>query len=198
MASNLDHRVFQEWLDRALDDGLTPGEQSSLRGHLATCADCRAERDKLIRLRELIEQERIPVRGGFSRKVLDALPAAGWESRKPRAWRLPAAVLAALVAATAGLVATSAPLAGADTALPRALWMIVELWVAGTVAGAGLLGASWRGMGLVVQSLLAGSVPAMLFFAAAVLGLYLLLFRLLRRPVGLAAVRSRDRSKSSG
>ena len=54
-------------------------------------------------------------------------------------------------------------------------------WREVILAGAGLLGASWRGVGLVVESWIADSIPNLLVALFLIVCLNGLLFRLLRR-----------------
>ena len=84
---------------------------------------------------------------------MSALPTAGWESRSPRAWRFTAAVILLLGGfAAALLVAGSAPRPPPGFG---ALFAVADMLQASVVAGAGLLGASWKGLGLVLDKMLA-------------------------------------------
>ena len=117
------------------------------------------------------------MRPDFRAAVMSALPTAGWEARSPRAWRFTAAVIVLLGGfAAALLVAGSAPAASGFGALAAVGGMLQ----AAILAGAGLLGASWKGLGLVLDELL--SSPASLgAFGFLVLCLNLLLVSLIRR-----------------
>ena len=69
-----------------------------------------------------------------------------------------------------------------------ALGAVADLMVAAALAGAGLLGASWSGVGLALGEIFAGSKGTLAAFAGLVVGLNLVLFLLLRRRP--AAVKS--------
>ena len=106
-----------------------------------------------------------------------SLPTAGWEARAAQGWRFPAAVLVLLGALAAGLlVAGSVPSSSGFSTLLA----VGSLFRAAVMAGAGLLAASWKGVGLVVERVI--SSPASLgAFGFLVLCLNLLLISLLRR-----------------
>jgi anti-sigma factor RsiW len=188
-----DHNTLREWV--SLDaDGLLPNEdRDPLEEHLASCPECRRERDELCALSALLERSAIPVRDGFRDEVMSALPSAGWEGRAVRAWRLPVAVFAALALAAVALLART----GAETSGLAPLVALAEMFGAAALAGAGLLAASWKGVGLLFEEVLTspGSLAA---FGVFVLCLNLLLLSLIRRrraaaPESGAAVRSTGR-----
>ena len=60
------------------------------------------------------------------------------------------------------------------------LGSIADLLSTAALAGAGLLGATWRGVGLVLHDLLAGSPVTLIAFAATLVAINLLLWRMLR------------------
>jgi anti-sigma factor RsiW len=95
------------------------------------------------------------------------------------AWWRAAAALVILAGLTTALFllggAPQAPLAGTVTALGA-------LAAAAVLAGTGLLGASWSGIGLVLSDLFSRSPAVAVVLAAAVAGLALLALSLLRRP----------------
>jgi len=182
------HADYQQWLDLDLDGGtLPPAERRALVEHLAVCAACQSERRALERLRETLERSRMPVRSDFANQVMAALPQSGWESRPARAWVAPAALAAGLLAAAAlllggGRVAASGAVLGTAAAL-------ADVFVSALVVGAGLAGASWRGLGMAIEELFAGSPGTLLVFAGGVLFLHLLFLLLLRRRPGRARAR---------
>jgi hypothetical protein len=59
---------------------------------------------------------------------------------------------------------------------------LFDLALTATQTGAGLLTASWQGVGLAVHELFGGSPLRLAVFGLGVLCLNLLFFRLLRRP----------------
>lgn len=175
----VDHETYQQWLDLDLAGELGEAERARLERHLEDCADCRAERSSLEVLDELLAAERIPVREGFRTEVMASLPAAGWEARQPAAWRWPlAACTALLVAAVALLGLTGGVPAGSFSG---ALGAVAALFSKGALAGAGLLAASWKGVGLITAEAL-GEIPGgLIALAVLVVCCNLLLFSLVRR-----------------
>jgi anti-sigma factor RsiW len=175
-----DHSTYREWLD--LDaDGRLEGEEerARLEEHLASCAECREERQELRAFAGLLRRSAVEVRPDFRQAVMASLPTAGWEARaaSARTWRFPAAVLVLLGALGAGML-----LAGTDPSSSgfSVLLAVGGLLRAAILAGAGLLAASWKGVGLVVERVI--SSPASLgAFGFLVLCLNLLLISLLRR-----------------
>lgn len=178
-----DHSTYSEWLNLEADGSLDGEERSLLEEHLASCAECRRERAELRSLSGLLRRSAVEVRPGFRQAVLSSLPTAGWEAGAPQAWRFPAAVLVLLGALAAGLlIAGSAP----SSSVFSTLLAVGSLCRAALLAGAGLLAASWKGVGLVFERVI--SSPASLgAFGFLVLSLNLLLISLLRRKRPTAA-----------
>ncbi len=172
-----DHSTYIEWLNLDADGLLEGEERSRLEEHLAACAGCRREREDLQVLNGLLRRSAVAVRPDFRQAVLASLPTAGWEARASQGWRFPAAVLVLLGALAAGLlVADSVPSSSGFSTLAA----VGSLFRAAALAGAGLLAASWKGVGLVVERVI--SSPASLgAFGFLVLCLNLLLISLLRR-----------------
>jgi predicted anti-sigma-YlaC factor YlaD len=195
-----DCTTYQEWLDLELDGDLPAARAASLAGHLGGCAACRAERQELARLRDRLAGGRVDVRAGFRADVMAALPAAGWEARSPRAWRLPLALFALLAGAAAVLAGVSTAQLHRGAPFLAALGAVADLMVAAALAGAGLLGASWSGVGLAFGEIFVSSKGTLAAFAGLVVGLNLVLFLLLRRRP--AAVKSgavgRERRRRDG
>ncbi len=129
----------------------------------------------------------IAVRPDFRAAVLASLPATGWEARSPRAWRFPAAVIVLLGSLAGALLAAGS--AAAPSSL-SALLAVGGMFRAAALAGAGLLAASWKGIGLLVEEVIASPV-SLGAFGFLVLCLNLLLISLIRRrrPAGAAAAR---------
>jgi predicted anti-sigma-YlaC factor YlaD len=184
-----DHSTYREWLN--LDaDGVLPREaRGPLDEHLAACEECRAERDQLLALENLLHRTSVPVRPDFRAQVLSSLPSAGWESRSPRTWAFPAAVFALLAAVAAVTVGGRSP----HSSLLAALTAVAGMFRASAAAGAGLIAASWKGLGLAFSAALASPL-SLGAFGVFVLCLNLVLFSLLRRRRSLPAdVVSRER-----
>ena len=180
-----DHDTFREWLHLDADGDLPPERRARLREHVASCAECQAEESELARMGEALLASRLPVRPDFRESVLAALPAAGWEARTPRAWRLPLAVFALLVALAfvlpwaMGSATGSLGAAGAAPSLAGAAGAVLGLARAALTAGFGLLGASWKSMGLVVAELFSSRL-VLAAFAVGVVSLDLLVVALVR------------------
>lgn len=176
-----DPTQLAEWLDLDVEDALGPAERKSLVAALAADPQLAAERQRLVELRALLASGKVPVEPTFSLRVMAELPAAGWEARHPRYWAVAMAVAALLATASAVLLGIGSARLGPSLPFGAAAAAVLDLFVAGASAGAGLLGASWRGVGLMVGNLLQTS-PAHLLVAAFGVGcLNLLVLQLLRR-----------------
>ena len=180
-----DHNTYLEWLYLESDDQLTPSERGRLREHLESCQACEAERLNLAAMNQLISASSVPVRQGFRAEVMTALQPAGWEAKSPRTWAAAVIMLFLLMGGAALLTGWSAmddvpafgPLAAASVA-------VFDLLRSSALAGAGLLSASWRGIGLAFSTLLSGSRWTAASFIVLVVGIDLLLLKLLLRPKG--------------
>jgi Putative zinc-finger len=96
----------RELLSAAVDDALDAGERDRLDAHLATCADCRREQERVrdtVALLHAVEPARAPV--GFVDRVLGAARPVPWPRRLLRALFLPWPVKLPLEAAASVLVA---------------------------------------------------------------------------------------------
>lgn len=185
------HAPYAEWLsvERDAPDALAPAERRRLAEHLAGCAACRAERRSLERLDSLLAGERVAVRPDFAGSVMAALPAAAWEGRARRAWRLPLAV-ALLLAVAAGALMALGTGAGAGTGLPGIVAAMADLAASAVLAGSGLLWASWRGLSLALDRLVAGSgagVALLILVVSLDLLLASFVLRRRRRPASSTA-----------
>ena len=186
----IDHSTYQEWLHSEVDGGLTTGERSQLRDHLVYCEQCKAERGELIRLRDLLADSHLAVRPDFCDEVMTSLPAAGWEARFPKSWIAALVAVVLLVVGAAALISSAGP--GLEPAVPLAgaFVAILEMLQSSALAGAGLLTASWKGLGLAFQDLLGGSVWNLLAVSVLVFGVDFLLIRMLLRQGQPAQERS--------
>jgi len=173
-----DHDTCREWLNLEADGRLPAVHHAELERHLATCAECRAERAELLAFASLLEKHRIPVRADFKDTVLSSLPTVGWENRHPKTWGFPAAVVLLLAGIAAALFG-SARLESAGGGAP-ALLALADMLGSTVQAGAGLLAATWKGLGLAFAEVIASPV-SLGAVAILVISLNLLLFSLLRR-----------------
>jgi hypothetical protein len=139
------------------------------------------ERRQLAKLDAALAASRIEVRQGFRAEVMASLPEAGWSARHPRSWRAAALALAVLGGGAALLTGLSAAQLEPASPFVAALAAVADLAGSSLEAGAGLVGASWRGIGLAVGDWLSASVPNKVAFGALVVGINLLLWRRLRR-----------------
>lgn len=195
-----EHSEILHQLDLEAEGELSPAESRRLADHLEGCADCRAARRRAVALGELLDGAKVPVAEGFSARVMAALPEPAWRTSEQRArsaaprralaW---AVVLFAVLALVSTLLLTAA--LGGASGLPGGglLAAVGRMAVAAVVTGAGLLGASWTGVGLAVGELFASAPGTLVAFALLLLFLSGLLFVLLRRPRGSAAA-ARHRS----
>lgn len=181
-----DHSTFQEWLNLDADGMLASEERARLTEHLAGCAECRREQEELAAFQGLFERSALPVRSDFADSVMAALPHAGWEGRSPRTWHFPLGV-AAMLLLVAGFMIAGSSSASVPSGL-AALDALGGMMRAAALAGAGLLGASWKGIGLIVEDIISSPV-SLGAFGFLVLCLNLLLVSLVRRrrPAAAAA-----------
>ncbi len=201
----IEHDRYREWLTLEHEPGaaLDPAALRELETHLDQCGECRTERAALGRMDALLAGGRLGVRGGFREDVMRSLPAAGWEGRSPRSWRLPVAVMLLLGAAAALLLGVHSAETAPGLPLGGALTALAEAFGTGLLAGTGMLWASWRGIGLVLDSVLSPSgaialVAFVLCFDVLALTLIARRGRTAAQPAGSVAGRARDgRDRSS-
>jgi anti-sigma factor RsiW len=186
-----DHSTYREWLTLDADGGLDRAERARLEEHLAACPECRHLKEEIqgeVRaLNTLLRGAAVEVRPDFQTSVMAALPTAGWESRSPRAWRFTAAVILLLGVAAGLMVAGSS---AAPSGL-GALFAVGGMLRAAVVAGAGLAGASWKGLGLILDKWIASPL-SLGAFGFLVVALNLFLFSLIRRKRSVAQTSGRE------
>lgn len=179
-----DHTTYREWLDLDVEGALPAGDGPRLAAHLAGCAECRDERQRLAALHQTLAAARVPVRPGFRHQVMASLPEAAWERRRAPAarWAWAAGLVALLAAASAALFAVSGARLAPGGSLAGALVALGEMLAMAALAGAGLLGATWTGLGMAVGELFARSPGTLAAVALLAVCLAALTVSLLRRP----------------
>lgn len=188
------HAELREWLtlEREPGDLLGRAERRRLEEHLAVCSACREERRRLERLDALLASRAIRVRRGFRDEVMRSLPAAGWEGRSRRSVAFAGAVAAALVIAAVAVPVLMPP--GAGEAPGGVAWVagaFLDMLATGVLAATGMLWASWRGLGMALDSVLAPGATVALAILVVSLDVLLLSF-LLRSGRGASAAAERD------
>ena len=194
-AQSQDHSPYKEWLHLDLDDALRPAQRSELREHLMGCRSCQIEQHELAALDEFMIESKIDVRADFHTEIMSSLPRAAWESRHPRNWIAAASIVLILILGSGLLIASGSDSLGSTVPVVAAFAAVGELFRSAALAGAGLLGASWKGLGLAFQELLDGSIWNLLALGVLVIGVDVLLVRMLRknrRSTEKVAARRRD------
>ncbi len=167
-------------VDMAVDDSLPQAERAALRERLAGDEALRREERDLGRLNELLAAGRIAARRGFTEDVMAALPeTAPWARRPLLGWRTAVAALAAMVALAVGLLGVGGTRLQPASPLFAAARAVVDFAASAALSGAGMLAASWRGVGMAVQAAL--DLPATVVFGIGVVAINALLVMLLRR-----------------
>lgn len=183
----MDRETLAEWLDLDVDGQLGETERAQLAARLAADEGLAAERRRLAALHAHLAARRIAVRPGFRDAVMAALPAPAW--RRGTSWALPLAMAVGLAAVAAwalsGAAAGNGALVGTGVA-------VLDFLAATTLAGAGLLAASWRGLAIALEELISASGLSLAGMALAVLFLNLLFFSMLRRRPRAAAETASD------
>jgi hypothetical protein len=167
-------------VDLDQDGALPPAEREALRARLTEDEALRREEVQLSRLHELLGAGRVAARPGFAREVMAALPeTAPWGERRLQGWRSAVLALAALVVLALGFLGIAgARLHPLSPALGAAR-AVADFAAAAALSGAGLLAASWRGVGMALGAAL--DLPATVVFGLGVVAVNALLLVLLRR-----------------
>ena len=182
------HAAWFESLDLDLEGELSPAHRDALETELAASPELRRERDLLTSLHAALAEDRISVRESFRDQVMASLPSTAWQAQGVRSWAAAAALTLAL-AASAVLVLGGGALAGlAEGAAVGTGVALVDFLAKTTLAGAGLLTASWRGVGFALEELIAESGLHLAGLAVLVLFVNLLFVSLLRRPAAAGSV----------
>ena len=192
MSTNREHDPRRdetlELLQRELDGDLSPAESSRLVSRLETSPELHRERRRLQALGDALAADRVPVRSGFHREVMAALPAEPrWARRGRRIWAFPAAA-AFVLGVTAVLLLLLG--GGAPEPFGGLVATLGDFLLTTTLAGAGMLAASWKGLGMALGELLDG--PGWIVFGLGVLALDLLWIQMIRRRRTATAERVRS------
>ena len=188
----MDHLEISERLEAFVKAELPTAEAATVSGHLAGCASCRADLEIERRLLASLDGQAIAVRPDFATSVLSSISRlpAPWQaspiaaSRSRWAWPLAAAALFALALGLVG--------AGSESPLAGTVGTLFDLAAHGVLAGAGLIGASWQGLGIAARGIFAAD-PILLAGLGVGAGLGLFgLYRFLLRPRWARAAQRRD------
>lgn len=141
----MDHLEISERLESYAKAELASAEAAEVARHLEGCESCRRARDRARPAeRPCGPANRGPcrIRAERRRPACRRLPGVA----NPAAWAWPAAAMAAFAAAALWLsIGSTSPISGLVSTLG-------DLLATSLLAGAGLLGATWRGVGLAVRS----------------------------------------------
>lgn len=185
---NMDQALWNEWVDLDLEGELLGSEQDKLREAMTAHPELLEERRELQQLHHWLDDSKIEVHAEFEGRVMDALPVAAWEQapaagRFP-AWALPVALVVVMAAASSLVFAGN--LAGNH--LVETGVMLADLVKTSALAGSGLLFATWRGVGIGVEEMVADSTLNLAVFGVFVLCVNLLFISFLRRRRPAAAL----------
>jgi len=179
--TTLDRATLLEWLDLDADGALPAGEKSRLDAAIAADPALGAVGRESAALLGLLHADRVPVRNGFREATMAALPEASWEGASSRvAFALPLALAALFTLGAAVMLGATGAFQGADPLVGTGL-AVFDFLRSALLAGAGLLGATWTGVGLGLEELFQTSGVSLVGFGVAVLMVDLLLVALLRR-----------------
>lgn len=174
------HADFLELVYLEIDGELSQREIRALNDHASSCLECRVIRREMLVFNSVLDEIKIDAHPDLARRVLENLPPAAWEMRRPASWRVAAIAFLGLFGAAYALTFQSEPL---GEALPwiGTLAAMAELFGSAALAGAGLLAASWSGVGLVLGEILSRSTMGLVAFGVFVLGIDCLFLRYLWR-----------------
>jgi anti-sigma factor RsiW len=175
----MDHTETQLELEALVRGELDAERRAALDRHLRDCAECRQDLAREQKLARAFAAARVAVAPGFAARVLASLPQPRWATRRrPTAWLWP---IAALLVFGVGVIGFAA---GGESFGPvgSILRSTGDFLAATTLAGAGLMGATWKGVGIAVRGAL-GGIGGGLWVLAGVWALGVVgLYRFLLRP----------------
>ena len=171
-------------MQHELDGALSTADQERLAAFAASSEATRTERAQYAALGSLLQSEKISAPAGFVDSVLARIES----SARSRWFWWVSAVAAALVLTVGGSTLFSGSTEGSGVlAALSALGGFVSTVA---LAGAGLLGATWSGVGSIARQWFADSPATMVLAVAAAVGANALLIRTLSRRR-----RARERSR---
>ncbi len=177
-----DSATWRRWVELDLEGELPEEDKARLAEIAETDGRVLAERRALESLHRMIDEDHIPVQPGFTARVMASLPQAWWERQRKGAglpvWALPLAMMLVLSLGAAVLLG-GAEETGRFTGIGLA---VIDFMQVTFLAGAGMLFATWRGVGIGLGELIAESSMNLLAMVGGVVFLNLLFFSLLRRP----------------
>ncbi|MCP3957582.1 MAG: hypothetical protein GY719_06985 [bacterium] len=193
-----DNATWKQWVDLDLEGELEAADKARLDDLLDSDDEARDERRALGSLHRMIDEDQIPVRAGFTARVMEALPRAWWERAETPAglpkFALPLAMMLIAALGAAMLIGGSEE-AGRFTGIGVALFDFMQMTF---LAGTGMLFATWRGVGFGLQEMIGTSGTGLAVFALMVLCLNLLFFSMLRRRPRAAAQTAESGQASEG
>jgi hypothetical protein len=163
------------------DGELGPADLRRLEAAAGDSEEIAETRRQLARMQQLLAESRIGVRPDFASRVMTSLPPTGWSTRSVRSWWAAAVVIALLGGSAALLTGLSAAQLEPASPFLAAMAAVGDMVGSSLAAGAGLIGASWRGIGLAMGEWLGASWPNAIAFGVLLVGVNLLLVRQLRR-----------------
>jgi anti-sigma factor RsiW len=164
-------------LDSEADGSLSAAERARVESMLERRPELARERRLLTRLHDALRETRVEVEPRFTERVMDEVRRARPHIQHPGLWSLAASILL-LVAALGVAGATGS---GAIGGWLAPIGAVTDFLATTVIAGAGLLGASWEGIGTTVAGWLRSSTANLVLLGGLVVALHLLLYSLLRR-----------------
>lgn len=185
MMDTVDRAQPARWMDLDAEGLLGSAEKTQLDAFLEQldgrsaeeASALRAEREHWFRLHQSLAQDHTQVRSSFHDDVMASIDPTLWQKQESQAWRLPLAMMLIFALGAAWSltgVGAEHPVLGTGAA-------IADFLQSTTLAGAGLAVASWRGAGMGLEELFAGSQMNLVALAVLVLCVNLLFVSLLRR-----------------
>ena len=189
--ADINDTSWMQWLDLDAVGELSAEERRQLDAAMAEDPSRESDRTAFRKLHELLAPgaaaaPSIEPSPDFVARVMGNLPRADWEVREEEsslsAWQIPIAAMLLFAVGAAFL------LSGVDSAILGTGAAIADFMATTALAGAGLLEASWRGMGWGLQQMFAESPATVAAVAGVVLGVDALFVSMLLRRRRQAAV----------